>query len=180
MNQTRPPRSLIPLNYETPAVRYQGALRDLLCCLLPCSPLARITGDQRIAELTDFIDRRDGRIGWNLEDTCRELKLNISAAYAARLFKRSTGLGIREYAKNRRLSAAAKFLAATDFSVKAVAVECGYRSPPDFTRRFKEYFHLTPSDFRRRALLARRGVAKQLQSQAAVGGSRTQGFGENR
>jgi AraC-like DNA-binding protein len=114
--------------------------------------MARIDGDQRIVKLTDFIDSRDGRLGWNLEDTCRELKLNISAAYAARLFKLSRGLGVREYAKKKRLSAAAEFLTTTDLSVKAIAVECGYCSPPDFTRRFKEHFQLSPSDFRKRAL----------------------------
>jgi AraC-like DNA-binding protein len=171
MNQPRPrtlARELIPLNYETPAVRYQGGLEEILCCLLPCPPMKRSNGDQRIAKLTDFIDRRDGRIGWNLEDTCRELKLNISAAYAARLFKLSRGLGIREYAKNRRLSAAARFLTTTDLSVKAIAVECGYRSPSDFTRRFKQYFHLSPCDFRKRALLLGRGVMTKLQDGSTV------------
>ena len=140
------------MNYETPTFRYECGLNDLLRCLLPIPPRARIDGDQRIAKLTDFIDRRDGRIGWNLKDTCRELKLNISAPYAARLFKLSRGLGIREYAKKRRLSAAAEFLTTTDLSVKAIAVECGYRAPPDFTRRFKGFFHVSPSDFRKRAL----------------------------
>ena len=138
--------------YESPAVRYQGGLKDLLHRLLPSFPAVRNGGDQRIAKLKDFIDSHDGRIGWGLEHTCRELKLDISGAYAARLFKLSRGLGVREYAKKKRLSAAAEFLRTTDFSVKAIAVEFGYRSPPDFTRRFKQQFHLTPTDFRKRAL----------------------------
>jgi AraC-like DNA-binding protein len=140
------------MNYESPAVQCRGGLNDLLLRLLPGFPVARNDADQRIAKLTDFIDSRDGRIGWDLEHTCRELKLDISGAYAARLFKLSRGLGVREYAKAKRLSAAAEFLRTTDLSVKAIAVEFGYRSPADFTRRFKEFFHLSPTDFRKRGL----------------------------
>jgi AraC-like DNA-binding protein len=156
------------VNYETPTFRYEGGLNDLLRSLLPCPPRARIEGDQRIAKLTDFIDTRNGRIGWNLNDTCRELKLNISAPYTARLFKLSRGLGIREYAKKKRLSVAAEFLTTTDLSVKAIAVECGYRSPCDFTRRFKEHFHQSPSDFRKRALRLSREVVTRLQTGSTV------------
>jgi AraC-like DNA-binding protein len=140
------------MKYESPAVRYQGDLNEFLQRVLPNFPAARIDGDQRIAKLADFIDSHDGRIGWDLSHTCRELKLDISGAYAARLFKLSRGLGVREYAKKKRLSAAAEFLRTTDLSVKAIAVELGYRSSPDFTRRFKEQFHQSPTDFRKRAL----------------------------
>src|ERR1700720_4511066 len=117
------------MNYESPAVRYQGGLNDFLHRLLPSFPVVRNDGDQRIERLTNFIDSHDGRIGWDVEHTCRELKLGITGAYAARLFKFSRGLGIREYAKKKRLSAAAEFLRTTDLSVKAIAVEFGYRNP---------------------------------------------------
>jgi AraC-like DNA-binding protein len=140
------------MNYQSPAVRYQGALNDLLHRLLHSFPVAPNDGDGRIAKLTDYIDSHDGRIGWDLERTCRELKLDISSAYAARLFKLSIGLGVREYAKKRRLWAAAELLRTTDLSVKAIAIEFGYLSPPDFTRRFKKQFHLSPTDFRKQVL----------------------------
>jgi AraC-like DNA-binding protein len=146
------PRKLDSMNYESPAIRYLGDLNYLLHHPLPTFLVARKENDQRIAKLTDFIDSHDGRIGWDLERTCRELKLNISGAYAARLFKHSRGLGVREYAKRKRLLAAAEFLRTTDLSVKAIAIEFGYRSPADFTRRFKDQFHLSPTDFRKRAL----------------------------
>ncbi|MFZ0796869.1 MAG: helix-turn-helix transcriptional regulator [Terriglobales bacterium] len=140
------------MNYESPSVRYQGGLDDTFQRLLPCFPLAPSNGDPRIAKLTDFIDSHDGRVGLDLTHTCRELKLDISGAYAGRLFKLARGVGVREYAKKKRLSAAAELLRTTNLSVKAIAVEFGYRSPPDFTRRFKKQFHLSPSDFRKRAL----------------------------
>jgi methylphosphotriester-DNA--protein-cysteine methyltransferase len=141
------------MNYESPSVRYQGGLDDLLRHLLPSFPLVRNDDDPRVAKLTNFIDSNDGRVGWNLVHACRELKLDISGAYAARLFKVFKGLGVREYSKKRRLSAAAEILRTTNLSVKAIAVDFGYRSPSDFTRRFKEQFHLSPTNFRKRALL---------------------------
>ena len=111
-----------------------------------------MNGDQRIAKLTTFIDSHDGR---SRGGSCTHLprtQVRYFVLDAARLFKLSRGLGVREYAKKKRLSAAAELLRTTDLSVKAIAVEFGYRSPPDFTRRFKEQFHLSPTDFRKRAL----------------------------
>lgn len=55
--------------------------------------------DWRVAKLVEAIDTHSGATDWNLERTCQELKLGISPAYAARLFKRHTGLGVKQYAK---------------------------------------------------------------------------------
>src|ERR1700719_3252648 len=104
--------------YEAPTVRYRGALNDLLQRLLPSPPASQDAVDQRIAKLAQYIDSHAGRVEWSLEEACRELKLDISGAYAARLFKCSTGLGVREYAKKKRLSAAAELLKTTDLPVK--------------------------------------------------------------
>ncbi len=138
--------------YKSPALRYRGGLNDLLQLLLPSPPTAQVSVDQRIEKLTQFIDSRGGRIGWNLEQACRELKLDVSGAYAARLFKLSTGLGVREYAKKKRLCAAAELLLTTRLSVKVIAAEFGYRSSSDFIRRFRNQFHFSPTEFRRLAI----------------------------
>jgi methylphosphotriester-DNA--protein-cysteine methyltransferase len=59
--------------------------------------------DWRVAKLIEAIDTHSGATDWDLEHACRELDLDISPAYAARLFKRHTGLGVRQYTKKRRL-----------------------------------------------------------------------------
>jgi len=100
-------------------------------------------------KLLHFIDDHDGRVGWGLDRACRELRLEISGAYAARLFKRCTGLGVREYAKKKRLLMAAERLKITDLPIKVIAAEFGYQSLPHFTRRFKEQFRLSPTEFRK-------------------------------
>jgi AraC-like DNA-binding protein len=135
--------------YESPALRYQGAFSDVLRRLFPHSRRERLGVDRRIIKLLEFIDSHEGSIGWDLEHACRELRLDISGAYAARLFKRCTGLGVREYSKKKRLLMAAERLTTTDAPIKAIAAEFGYRSLPHFTRRFKEQFRLSPTDFRK-------------------------------
>ncbi len=135
--------------YESPAVQYQGAFNDVLRRLFPHPRKEQLSVDRRIMKLLHFIDSNDGSIGWDLDHACRELRLDISGAYAARLFKRCTGLGVRQYAKKKRLLMAAERLTTTDIPIKAIAAEFGYRSLPHFTRRFKEQFRLSPTDFRK-------------------------------
>jgi AraC-like DNA-binding protein len=136
--------------YEAPAVQYRGVLNEVLSRLFPPSRSKRFSEDGRIVRLLGFIDAQDGNIGWDLDRACRELKLDISGAHAARLFKRCTGLGVREYAKRRRLSLAAERLRITDIPVKTIAAEFGYQSLPHFSRRFKDQFGLSPIEFRKK------------------------------
>jgi AraC-like DNA-binding protein len=135
--------------YERPAVQYQGAFNDVLRRLFPRPRKDRPGMDRRTMKLLHFIDSHDGSVGWDLDGACRELRLDISGAYAARLFKHCTGLGVREYAKKKRLLMAAERLKITDLPVKVIAAEFGYQSLPHFTRRFKEQFLLSPTEFRK-------------------------------
>jgi AraC-like DNA-binding protein len=135
--------------YESPAVQYQGAFNDVLRRLFPRPRKEQLSVDRRIMKLLHFIDSHAGSIGWDLDHACRELRLDISSAYAARLFKRCTGLGVREYSKKKRLLMAAERLTTTDIPIKAIAAEFGYQSLPHFTRRFKAQFRLSPTDFRK-------------------------------
>src|ERR1700691_3734028 len=104
--------------------------------------------DWRVAKLVAFVDSHDGGLGWNLEQACQELGLGISPAYAGKLFKRETGLGVREYAKMKRLSFAAERLTATNVPIKVIASGLGYRHVPDFTRFFKNQQLMPPASFR--------------------------------
>lgn len=68
-----------------------------------------------------------------------------------RLFSDVYGLPMMAYARGRRLTEAARMLAAhPDREVGEVAVRTGYGSQAAFTRAFKARFGLTPGDFQRR------------------------------
>ena len=105
--------------------------------------------DWRVIKLKAYFDSHGGAVDYQLEQICQSLGLGISAAYAARLFKRDTGMGIREYAKMKRLQIAAVRLASTNLPIKMIAVESGYRKMPDFTRAFTKQHHVGPAQFRR-------------------------------
>jgi len=77
--------------YESPAVQYRGALDDVLRGLFPLPRQGQPGLDWRIFEATALYRRPCRRVGWGLDRACRELRLEISGAYAARLFKRCIG-----------------------------------------------------------------------------------------
>lgn len=105
--------------------------------------------DWRVSRLVEYVDRHAGAVGFDLGHACLELRLDISSAYAARLFRRDTGMSFREYAKKQRSLAATGRLNATELPVKVIAVEMGYRQPSHFIRFFKQQQHRTPAMFRR-------------------------------
>ena len=105
--------------------------------------------DWRVTKLKAYIDGHAGGVGSSLKHTCEELRLGISPAYLAQLFKRETGLSLKKYAKRERLLIAMERLTNTNDPVKAIATELGYRNPFDFTRAFEEQCGLSPTKFRR-------------------------------
>jgi AraC-like DNA-binding protein len=134
--------------YETPTVYCEGELTPALERLLGDMPSPLPTIDWRVKRLVRFIDKQDGKLGWNLNHICEQLELGVSGSHSAKLFKQHTGIGIREYAKKRRLTVAAGKLKETTNSVKEIAIELGYRTPNDLRRQFKQLFYLSPSEFR--------------------------------
>ena len=103
----------------------------------------------RAKKIKEFIDTHPVQGRQNLDDVCKQLGLCMSGRQAWRLFKLSTGVGIRDYASHRRLAAAVKQLEVTDTPVKVVAAELGFHSTRQFRRHFKEFFGLSPLEFRR-------------------------------
>jgi AraC-like DNA-binding protein len=124
--------------------------------------------DWRAECLQRFLDSQDGKIGLNLDTVVRSLNLEISAIHAARLFKRETGIGVRQYCRRRRLVMAAFMLGASDQSIKQIAAELGYRDVRDFARAFKASFCKSPTEFRtmHRHLRIWRSNARVLEARA--------------
>jgi AraC-like DNA-binding protein len=131
-----------------------------------------IGSDWRVAKLLQSIDRNTGTVDWKLEQVCRELELDISPAYAARLFKSHTGWGVREFAKKKRLTKAVEQLIVTNLPVKAIAAELGYRNSFDFTRSFEKQYCLTPTKFRKTNRLRLSDLSTYLESLLPVCGGR--------
>jgi len=72
----------------------------------------------------------------------------VSSHHLARAFGAATGQSLMRYARGRRLSEAARSLAAGAPEILTVALDVGYGSHEAFTRAFREQFGVTPAEIR--------------------------------
>ena len=71
--------------------------------------------------------------------------LNIDRRYLLRLFKREFGMTLVNYIVRTRLDAAYDFLS-SGFPVNKAAVMCGYTDAYNFSKMFKKYHGISPSE----------------------------------
>jgi AraC family transcriptional regulator len=74
----------------------------------------------------------------------------VSRSHLAHAFGTATGLSVMQYVRARRLSAAARALAAGAPDILSLALETGYGSHEAFTRAFRDRFQHTPEGVRER------------------------------
>lgn len=74
--------------------------------------------------------------------------LHLNRSYLSSLFKQETGFSIKQYLTYYRIEAAKKKLLNTDYSISQISYQCGFQDPLYFSRIFREWVGLTPSEFR--------------------------------
>ena len=84
----------------------------------------------------------------SLDDVSREV--DISPYYFSKLFKQETGKNFIEYLTEIRLKNARELLQDSRLSIKEICAQSGYSDPNYFSRIFKKYEGVTPSEFRER------------------------------
>ncbi|WP_270420778.1 helix-turn-helix transcriptional regulator [Acidaminococcus massiliensis] len=79
------------------------------------------------------------------------------AAYASyteseccRIFKRFTGESIFAYLRELRLEQSVRLLDSTDQSISEIGENCGFRSPSYYIEAFRQQFHCTPFQYRKK------------------------------
>lgn len=79
------------------------------------------------------------------------------AAYASyteseccRIFKRFTGESIFAYLRELRLEQSVRLLDSTDQSISEIGESCGFRSPSYYIEAFRQQFHCTPFQYRKK------------------------------
>lgn len=94
-----------------------------------------------------FIEQRYGS-GITLDDMAEHI--GVSRYHLSRAFPLAVGVSISAYLRGRRLTEAAKVLAAGAPDILSVAIDATYGSHEAFTRAFREQFGLTPEQVRAR------------------------------
>ncbi|MBN2626138.1 MAG: AraC family transcriptional regulator [Spirochaetales bacterium] len=79
-----------------------------------------------------------------LETSCR------SREHFSRTFRRAMGMAPSVYLNSRKMEKAARLLARTNLPVKTIGDRCAFDNQNYFNRRFREYWSLTPLEYRER------------------------------
>ncbi|MBN2714718.1 MAG: helix-turn-helix domain-containing protein [Deltaproteobacteria bacterium] len=74
-------------------------------------------------------------------------KCGCTGAHCNRIFKRAYNISMQAYFLNKK-AARARVLLATDRSLSATAMECGFYDQSHFNRIFKEIFQISPGKYR--------------------------------
>lgn len=83
----------------------------------------------------------------SLEDIAQYV--GLTPAYVSAVFKKEMNKNFKRYLNELRFSYAHKLLLYSNMSVTQICGESGFDDYPNFIRRFKEYFGVTPSQVRK-------------------------------
>jgi AraC-like DNA-binding protein len=128
-------------------------LFDLFALLVPALQDTRVGGEvdgrhrdsvaHAVLMLHDQIDR-----SWTLNGLARELSL--SPSQLARVFRADTGTSPMAYLQRIRIERLAYLLRSTELTVAAAAHAVGWGDSSYAARRFRRYWNITPTEYRRR------------------------------
>ena len=103
-------------------------------------------------ENKSLIDKAIGFIQQNPKDNLSLQSIaenaGFSLTYFDAIFKQHTGYSPVEYSRVYKLTRSALELRRTQKTVLDIALDYGYASPESFTRAFKNFYSLTPSEYR--------------------------------
>lgn len=99
--------------------------------------------------LKDYIDAGQG-LSSALDDLARQF--NYSKYYLERCFKDTYGIGIMAYRNEKRMQIAKELL--QNHNVSSVSEQLGFTSIYVFSRAFKNFFGISPSEYRKLVLIS--------------------------
>lgn len=105
-----------------------------------------ITMNINVRAMISFIDENYQK-SLSLENIAENAEL--SSSYASRLFKKSMGMSITDYIIQVRLENAKKYLINPHYQIEEIASKVGYDDSSYFTKIFRKYEGITPSQFRK-------------------------------
>ncbi|WP_109627265.1 helix-turn-helix transcriptional regulator [Murimonas intestini] len=74
--------------------------------------------------------------------------LSYNGDYINRVFKKQTGRSILNYCQTVCMEEAARLLSTTTLDVQTIIKQLRYENRTHFNRLFKEYFQMTPGEYR--------------------------------
>ncbi|MEK3882017.1 AraC family transcriptional regulator [Paenibacillus sp. PL2-23] len=75
-------------------------------------------------------------------------RANVSPGHFSRVFKELTGMNVTEYVNTQKLIRAKEQLLASDDTIEAIAISCGFQGMRHFYQNFKRLTGVTPRQYR--------------------------------
>lgn len=101
--------------------------------------------NEQVSQAAEFI-KLNYQKDLSLDDVAKAVCL--SPYYLSKLFKTVTGENFIDYLTRYRLSMAANLLKEGNLSVSEICYRVGYNDPNYFSKLFKKYYHMNPSDYK--------------------------------
>ena len=135
------------------------AKKDLILSALGDLIISFITAFSVKREYSPVVELVRAEIGrgvsdcsFSIKDSLKKLPLNYD--YIRKLFKKETGITPADYLLKERMTLAQQLLSSeisnkfSNYSISQIAEACGYSEPLYFSRVFKNYFGVSPSEYK--------------------------------
>lgn len=99
-----------------------------------------------VSQVKEYIEKYYRQKGLTIHDVAK--KNHVSPNYLSYLFKKDTGFNLWEYVIKLRMEESRNLLLQTDLRRYEVAEKVGYESPEHFSKIFKKYYGISPSEFK--------------------------------
>jgi YesN/AraC family two-component response regulator len=76
------------------------------------------------------------------------IKVNMSPCYLSRIIKEKSGKNFSTYLLEARMKKAAELLSGIEYKHYEIAFQVGYDNPKNFSRAFKQYYGMSPKEYR--------------------------------
>ena len=138
-------------HYKTACFSIDDMCRWIRMCMELITRLSFPDGNSSGAELAGRIKgmiKENLKTGISRKEIARELNLNPD--YVNRIFKKETGMTVKEYAIKKRMKQAEHLLKHSDLPVSGIAAEVGYDNFSHFIRMFRKETGYTPKQYKKR------------------------------
>jgi two-component system response regulator YesN len=102
----------------------------------------------KIKRIKTFIE--ENYLDVSLVSTADEIKMNQN--YLSRFFKEKTGVNFIDYVMEVKMKKAAELLVQQDYKLYQISEMVGYSNVKNFSRAFKNYFHVSPGEYKNNQL----------------------------
>lgn len=103
--------------------------------------------NQIVQKAKEYIDVNYAQKGLTIHEVAR--KNHVSPNYLSYLFKKNTGYNLWEYVIKLRMEESREMILHTDLRRYEIAERVGYESPEHFSKIFKKYYGISPSELKK-------------------------------